>query len=182
MLVDESTIVSDLKKEEERFKKEISGLRTGKPSLQVFESIFVDYYGAPTAVSYMGSPTQNGLSRTWKIFDRNMTQSVLDAIVAAQLGASVNQSDPVTINVNFVPMTQEVRMQQVKELNALLEDARVKVRQNVRRKYMEEISSMDKVSEDDQKRSEEKVQELVDKSIANLEEIAKVKEIDIMAV
>ena len=39
MLVDESTIVSDLKKEEERFKKEISGLRTGKPSLQVLIEI-----------------------------------------------------------------------------------------------------------------------------------------------
>ena len=182
MLIDENTVKAELQREEDRFKKEIAGLRTGKPSLQVFENIFVDYYGASTAVSYMGSSTQNGLAVTWKIFDRNMTPAVVDAINAAELGASVNQSDPTTINVNFVPMTQEVRLMQVKELNSLLEEARVKVRQNVRRKYMEEIGAMDKVSEDDQKRSEEKVQELVDKSISNLEEIAKAKELDIMAV
>lgn len=182
MLIDENLIKIDLQKEEERFKKEIAILRTGRPSLKVFESIFIEYYGTQTAVSFMGSPLQNGLNITLKIFDKNMTADITDAIMEAQLGAVVNQSDATTININFVPMTKEVRLEKVKELNGLLEEAKVKVRQNVRRKYMEELSSLEKVPEDDLKRSEQRVQELVDRAIKELEEVSKLKEVEIMAV
>ncbi len=182
MLVDEALIRKDLTGIEKKFLADSSSIRTGRPSLQIFENIFVDYYGARTAISYMGSPTIVGMSVTMKVFDKSATTLVVDALKMADIGATVNQSDPTTININFIPMTGEIRNQKVKELYDMLEDARIQVRQNVRRKYMEEISSLEKVSEDEQKRSELRVQELVDEAIEKLEKIAEDKEIEIKSV
>jgi len=182
MLLEEAIIKLDIKDAILDFENNISSLRTGLPSVNAFKEIAVEYYSAPAKLNAVGSYSQNGLAFTWKIFDPSMTKKVEDAINNAQIGASARASDSVTVNVNFVPMTGEVRQAQVKLLDQLLEDSRIRVRQNIRRKYMEEIGSMEKVPEDEQKRSETRVQELVDECIADLEEIAKNKEKSILEV
>mgnify|MGYP001443704507 CR=1 FL=1 len=182
MLLDEDLIKLDLLEEEDRFKENISSLRTGTPSINAFNEVYIDYFGASSPIKHLASYSQSGLTITFKVFDQSNTAKLVEAINNKQVGGFAKVADASTIIVNFVAMTGEVRQGEIKKLNSMLEDARIAVRQKVRRKYMEEISAMEKVPEDEQKRSEERVQELVDKSIESLENISREKQKEIEAV
>lgn len=182
MLIDEDLIDLDLMEIEENFRKEIKTLRTGAPNLSAInDSVFIEYFGAFVPVKQVASTKVDKLTVIISPFDASNAKKIEDAINKASLGGSAKVVEK-SVYVTFAPMTGEVRQEQLVKLNKMLEEARVKVRQNVRRKYMEEIDSLDKVSEDDQERSRERVQEIVDKAIENLESIAKQRSVEIETV
>lgn len=172
MLIDEDLINLELMDIEDEFRKEIKTLRTGIPNVGALnDGVFIEYFGAFVPLRQVASYRVDKLTVILSPFDATNLKKIEDAVNKADLGGSAKVVEK-AVYVTFVPMTGEVRQEQLVKLNKMLEDARVKVRQNVRRAHMEEIDALQKVSEDEQERSRERVQDLVDKAIKKLEDIA----------
>jgi ribosome recycling factor len=182
MLFNENELKRELDDVVNSLAEDMKSIRTGRASNDTFEKILVDYYGTKTPLTYIAQITFNSaISITVKLNDKNAASEVKKALDEANIGGSIVESEKGVFKINFNPLTEEDRKLKVKELGFLLEEKRIRAR-HVRQRYMEEIKSLDKVSEDDQKRSEERVQKMLDEHIAKLETLAKDKESDLLAV
>lgn len=171
MLFDESKYKSELNEVIERFKEEVKKLKTGKAGMEVFNSIEIDQYGAMTPLAYAATISfPQPITANIKPFNKTDVSKIASAIRNANVGGSVVEQSEMVI-VNFLPLTQEDRDATSKELNSILEGFRVRSR-NVRQDYMQKVKALDGVSEDEQKASEKKIQELLDSHIKSLEEFA----------
>lgn len=178
MLFDEAKYKAGLDNVISRFKDEISTLRTGKASKDMFDNIMVEAYGSSMPVSNLASLVFEGaISVSAKVFDKSISPKVVQALTDALQGASVTDQGEV-IRINFRPITQEDRDARVKELKKMLEDARIAARL-VRQDYMQKVKSLEGVSEDEQKLAEKDIQEILEKYIEQLQEVALQKEIEL---
>ncbi len=169
MLVDEQKIKSDLDEIQLSLEEKLSEIRAGRPNVKMFDRIFVEYYGVSTQLSHVGRPVFNGnLGITFTVFDKSITKQVEESLQKADLGASINISDAGVININFPALTTDVREERKKEIGEILENHRVRVRNNVRRKYMDELEALEKVSEDEVDRSKEKLEKIISDGIEGL--------------
>lgn len=162
-------------------KDELSKVRTGRASPALVETLRVDYYGTLTPLNQMASinaPEPRLLViQPW---DQNALDAIEKALQKIELGA-VPKNDGKMIRLAIPPLTEERRKEFVKLANKLAEDSRVAIR-NIRRSAIEDMKKMGKekkVSEDDQKRTQTKLQEITDTFIKKIDEIAdkKAKEI-----
>lgn len=178
MLFDELEYRLELDSVVERFKKDISTLKTGKASKDMFENIMVSAYDTSMPVSNLASLVFEGaISVTAKVFDKSVGGKVWEALRDALPGASVvDQGD--VIRINFRPITQEDRDARVKELNKILEEARIAARLK-RQDFMQKVKGAEGVSEDEQKLAEKDIQEILDEYVKKIEEISTEKEIEL---
>ncbi len=178
MLFDELEYRLELDSVVERFKKDISTLKTGKASKDMFENIMVSAYDTSMPVSNLASLVFEGaISVTAKVFDKGVSGKVWEALRDALPGASVvDQGD--VIRINFRPITQEDRDARVKELNKILEEARIAARLK-RQDFMQKVKGAESVSEDEQKLAEKDIQEILDEYVKKIEEISTEKEIEL---
>jgi len=165
----------------EDFRHDLAGLRTGRASTALLETIKVDYYGAPTPlnqVATLGVPEPTML--TVQPWDASLVGAIDKAIRASDLGLNpVN--DGKVLRVPIPVLTEERRKDLVKHVHKVLENHRTAVR-NIRRDSNEEMKKLlkdKKISEDDEKRGLEDMQKLTDEFIGKIEalELAKEKEI-----
>ena len=165
----------------EDFRHDLAGLRTGRASTALLETIKVDYYGAPTPlnqVATLGVPEPTML--TVQPWDALLVGAIDKAIRASDLGLNpVN--DGKVLRVPIPVLTEERRKDLVKHVHKVLENHRTAVR-NIRRDSNEEMKKLlkdKKISEDDEKRGLEDMQKLTDEFIGKIEalELAKEKEI-----
>ncbi len=176
---------------EERMKKAIQSLRgefatvrTGRASAALLDKINVDYYGVETPISQLASvsaPEPHLLVvQPW---DKSIIIDVEKAIMKSNLG--LNPSNEGTlIRIPIPSLTEERRKELVKVAKGMAEGSRVSVR-NVRRDVNEQLKSMEKksdISEDDFRRMQSEIQKLTDKYIAEIDEMLKRKEDEIMEV
>lgn len=174
---------------EERMEKAVQvlqgqfqGLRTGRATPGLVDSIRVDVYGSPTPLKQIASVTipepQQILIRP---FDPSTLSNIVKAIQTSDVGLAPN-SDGRNIRLNIPPLSTERRKQLVSRLKELAEEARVAIR-NIRRdanKHADQ-SQKDKVfSEDDCTRVKEEVQELTRKYEGKVNDMSAAKEKDIM--
>jgi ribosome recycling factor len=161
---------------------EMAGIRTGRASVSLLDSIRVDYYGTPTPLNQMATlhvPEPSLI--TVQPWDVSQIGSIEKAIRSADLGLNPN-NDGKLIRVPIPPLTEERRKEIVKHLHVVAEDHRVAVR-NVRRDANENVKKLLKdklISEDDERRALEEVQKLTDGAIAKLDQAAKAKEKEIL--
>ena len=161
---------------------EMSGIRTGRASINLFDPIKVDYYGTPTPLNQLATlhvPEPSLI--TVQPWDVSQIVAIEKAIRSANLGLNPN-NDGKLIRVPIPPLTEERRKEIVKHLHVVAEEHRVAVR-NVRRDANENLKKLlkDKViSEDDDRRGHDEVQKLTDVSIAKLDTAAKTKEKEIL--
>jgi len=165
-------------------KKELAGLRTGRASTQLLETITVDAYGAAMPLNQVG--TVNVLEpRTLgvQVWDKSLVGAVEKAIRESGLGLNPSASGQL-IRIAIPPLSQERRQELVKVAGKYAEQARVAVR-NVRRDGMELLKKMEKagdLSEDEQRIWAEEVQELTDRHVKAADELVEQKEAEILQV
>ena len=164
----------------ESFTKELGKLRTGRANLAILDGIRVEYYGTPTPLNQVAALTiADPRLITVKPWDKSLLTEIEKAIVGWNLGITPG-NDGEIIRLPIPPLTGERRKEIVKQLKRLTEDARVVVR-NARRDANAMIKDLEGVSEDEQHRALKDIQDLTDKSINKLEDIADTKEQEIMA-
>ncbi len=171
-----------MKKAVESFKRDLQKIRTGRANTSMLDGIKVDYYGTPTPVNQVASvQVVDARLITVKPWEKNMIAVIDKAIRASDLGINP-VADSELVRLPIPPLTQERRKELAKVVNKQTEEARVAVR-SARRDAMDMIKDAEKekqISEDERKKGEKNVQDLTDKYIAQIEEIAKAKEKEIM--
>lgn len=181
MLYNEKELKEELELVELEFSENLKKVRTGRASKDVFDNIRVSAYGSSSPLSAVANLIFEGpLSVVVKVWDKSLLPEVRTAIDNANLGASVTDHGD-HIRINFLPLTEELRKEKIKDVNKMLEDYRVKVRL-VRQEYMQTVKALDGVSEDEQKLSQENIQKTIDSSIERLEEIAQSKEKELLSI
>jgi len=163
---------------------DFSTYRTGRANVAVLERVHVEYYGVETPVNQLANisvPEPRQLLIT--PYDKSSIPAIERAIMKSDLGINpIN--DGQNLRLNFPQMTEERRREMVKQVNNRAEQACVAIR-NVRRDAIEHLKATEKkkeISEDDLKASEVKIQKLTDKYIAEVHEIQKKKDAELMEV
>src|SRR3990172_1409912 len=168
----------------EALRTEFGGVRTGRASTALLDRIYVDYYGARTALKQIASlstPDPRLISIT--VFDKSAVNSVVRAIQESDLGLNPNV-DGTVIRLNIPTLNEERRKDLVRLVKGMAEDGRVAVR-NVRRDVMHDLKELKKegeVSEDDEHRAEEEVQKLTDGFIEKINDLLHHKEQEILEI
>lgn len=173
-----------MKKAIDSFKRDLQKIRTGRANTAMLDGIKVDYYGTPTPVNQVSTvQVVDARLITVKPWEKAMLAVIDKAIRASDLGINpVSDSDLVRLPIP--PLTQERRKELAKVVNKQTEEARVAVR-SARRDAMDMIKDAEKdkqITEDQRKDGEKKVQDLTDKYIAAIDDIAKAKEKEIMEI
>jgi len=185
-------MINDVKKDTSRrmaqsiesLKGEFRRLRTGRANIGLLEHVTVEYYGSEVPVSQVASVSVED-SRTLAVapWEKNMVQVVEKAILTSDLGLTPMTAGSV-IRVPLPPMTEERRKDLVKVIRHEAEQGRIAVR-NVRRDALSTIKDMLKeklITEDEDRRAHDEIQKLTDASVAQIDELLKEKEAEIMEV
>ncbi len=171
-----------MKKAVDSFKRDLQKIRTGRANAAMLDGIKVDYYGTPTPVNQVATvQVVDARLITVKPWEKSMLQVIDKAIRASDLGINP-VSDSELVRLPIPPLTQERRKELAKVVGKQTEEARVAVR-SARRDAMDMVKDAEKdkeITEDERKNGEKKIQELTDKYIAMVDDIAKAKEKEIM--
>lgn len=171
-----------MKKAVDAFKRELGKVRTGRANLSLLDGVKVDYYGSPTPVAQVATLTvADARLITIKPWDKGMLPAIDKAIRNAGLGLNP-VTDSELVRLPIPPLTQERRKELAKVVKKMTEDARVAVRA-ARRDGNEMLKDAEKekeISEDESKAGQKRIQDLTDKYVALVDEIAVAKEKEIM--
>jgi ribosome recycling factor len=165
-------------------KDELSTVRTGRANPAMFSRIHVDYYGSPTPINQMASISiPEARMVIIKPYDVSQLGAVEKAIRNSDLGVNPS-NDGVIIRVIIPQLSEERRREMVKVAKHKGEEARVSIR-NIRRKANEELHRINKdgeAGEDDVVRAEKELQHVTDKYVAQVDELVKHKEAELLEV
>ena len=183
MINDITTDTEDgMKKAVDSFKRDLQKIRTGRANTSMLDGIKVDYYGTPTPVNQVASvQVVDARLITVKPWEKAMIAVIDKAIRASDLGINP-VADAELVRLPIPPLTNERRKELAKVVGKQTEEARVAVR-SARRDAMDMIKDAEKdkqITEDQRKDGEKKIQDLTDKYIAMVDDIAKAKEKEIM--
>src|SRR5690349_24280454 len=166
----------------EDFRRKLATVRTGRAPVSLLDSVMIDYYGTPTPLSQMASvhaPEPQML--TVQPWDTTQLGNVEKAIRSADLGLNPS-NDGKLVRIPIPPLTEERRKQLAKQVHDVAEDHRTAIR-NVRRDANDRLKRMMKdkaISEDAETDALREIQKLTDTHITKIDELAKVKEQEIM--
>ncbi len=171
-----------MKKAVDSFKRDLQKIRTGRANTSMLDGIKVDYYGTPTPVNQVATvQVVDARLITVKPWEKTMIAVIDKAIRASDLGINP-VADSELVRLPIPPLTQERRRDLAKTVGKQTEEARVAVRA-ARRDAMDMIKDAEKekqITEDHRKDGEKRVQDLTDRYIATVDDIAKAKEKEIM--
>lgn len=165
-------------------KSEFAGLRTGRASTNLLDTVMVEAYGASTPLAQVASisvPEPRML--TVNVWDKTVVAAADKAIRDAGLGLNPVM-DGQNLRIPIPALNEERRVELTKIAGKYAEAARVSIR-NVRRDGMDLLKKMEKdgeISKDEQKSMEDDVQKLTDKMIGTVDTNVKSKEEEIMQV
>ena len=163
-------------------KDELSTVRTGRANPAMFSRIHVDYYGSPTPIHQMASISiPEARMVIIKPYDASQLGAIEKAIRNSDLGVNPG-NDGTIIRVIIPQLSEERRREMVKVAKHKGEEARVAIR-NVRRKANEELHRISKdgeAGEDDVVRAEKELQHVTDRYVAQVDELVKHKEAELL--
>jgi ribosome recycling factor len=162
----------------------MGAIRTGRASVNLLDSVKVDYFGTPTPVNQVGTlHVPEPFMITIQPWDTSLIGPIEKAIRNSDLGLNPG-NDGKLIRVPIPQLTEERRKEFVKKLHHVAEEHRVSLR-NVRRDANDQVKKLVKdksISEDDDRRAHDEIQKMVDGYMQKLEAAVKVKEKDILEV
>ncbi|MFS0672467.1 ribosome recycling factor [Ornithinibacillus sp. 179-J 7C1 HS] len=173
-----------MKQAVQAFSRNLATVRAGRANPAILDSVFVEYYGANTPLNQLATisaPEARLLVIT--PYDKTAMGDIEKAIQKADLGLSPS-NDGNVIRINIPPLTEERRKELVKVVGKYAEEYRVQVR-NIRRDTNDALKKAEKngeLTEDELRDSQEEVQKQTDKHIAEIDQLAKKKEQEIMEV
>jgi ribosome recycling factor len=167
----------------QRFRKELTKVRTGRASTSLLDGISVDYFDTPTPLNQLATlsvpdPRMIVISP----FDKTVIPQLEKAIQRSDLGLTPS-NDGKVIRIQIPPLTEERRKQLVKQVRKIAEEHRIRVR-DARRDSLSLLKDLedDGLSKDDRHRAEKKVQEVTDEFIKKVDELTGQKEKDVLEV
>jgi len=168
----------------ESMRGEMAKIRTGRASPALIDHLTVDYYGTATPINQVANiSVQDARTIAVQPWEKNMVPVVERAIMEANLGFN-----PVTagdlIRIPMPPLTEERRKEMVKVAANEGENGKVAVR-NIRRDANSDFKALLKdkdITEDEDKQSQDAIQKMTDKHVAQIDEIVKEKEAEILTV
>lgn len=164
--------------------RDFKAIRAGRANISVIDRINVDYYGSPTPIQQMAAVSvpepRTLLIQPW---DASTLKTIEKAILTSDIGINP-QNDGKVIRLAFPQLTEERRKDIVKDVRKLAEDNKVAVR-NTRRDALDKLKALKKsgeITEDDVTNGEKKIQNLTDKFCKEIDELAAIKEKEIMEI
>jgi ribosome recycling factor len=160
--------------------KALVKIRAGRANPSMLSTIMVDYYGSQTPLSQVSNVnTPDARTISVQPWEKSMLSEIETAITNANLGFNpMNNGEMVIINVP--PLTEERRIQLVKQAKSEAEEAKISVR-SARQEANKEIKNLG-ISEDLEKNAEIDIQEMTNTYTEKIDSILQVKEAEIMKV
>ena len=173
-----------MEKSIERFKEELSHIRTGKANVSLLNGITVEYYGSPTPINQVANVSAPSADMiTIQPWDKGIIKDIEKAIQKSDLGITPN-NDGVIIRLPVPQLTKETRTELAKQAHKKAEDAKVHIR-NIRRDANDVVkkeAKANEISEDDQKQLEDKIQKLTDEYVKKIDQAIDAKSTEVMTV
>lgn len=163
---------------------DFSNIRSGRANAGMFNSILVDYYGAPTPLQQLATVAiPEARTVTISPYDRSAIAAIDRALRESDLGVNPTD-DGQFLRINLPPLTEERRRDYVKLARTKAEDARITIR-SVRRKAKEELDRIKKdgeAGEDDVERGEKELEAVTKRHTDQVDQILEAKEKDLLEV
>ena len=168
----------------EHLGEDFDAVRAGRANAKVLDRITVEYYGSETplnGVATISSPDARTLVITpW---DTKLLKEIQKAIQTSDLGINP-QNDGRVIRLVFPQLTEERRKDLSKQVKKYAEDAKVAMR-NIRRDgmdYVKKLKKNNEITEDDQKKAEKDLQDMLDKYIKKVDAALAAKDKELMSI
>ena len=159
-------------------------IRTGRAHPSLLDNILVDYYGAATPINQVANITvEDGRTLLVSPWEKPMIPEVEKAILKSDLGLNPNTSSD-NIRLPMPPLNEENRRDLTKVARSEAENARVAIR-NIRRDANNELKEFLKekeITEDEERRGQDLVQQLTDHKVKQIDSALEVKEADLMEI
>ncbi len=168
----------------ESFKNELHKIRTGRAHPGLLDQVHVDYYGSMVPISQVANVTLlDARTISVQAWEKGMSAKIEKAIRESDLGLNpASQGD--LLRVPMPALTEERRKELTKVVRHAGEDAKIAVR-SVRREANEHLKKLLKdkaVTEDEERRSQDEVQRMTDRTIGEIDRLVQGKEAEVMAV
>lgn len=184
MSVDFSDYSRRMDKAMDHLADEFGAVRAGRANAKVLDRITVEYYGSETPLNGVATiSTPDARTLVIQPWDSSLLKEIQKAIQISELGINP-QNDGKVIRLVFPQLTEERRKDLTKQVKKYAEDAKVAMR-NIRRDGMDYIKKLKKnseITEDDQKKAEKDLQDLLDKFIKKADEALAAKEKELMSI
>jgi ribosome recycling factor len=168
----------------EAFKNELHKIRTGRAHPGLLDQVHVDYYGSMVPISQVANVSLlDARTISVQAWEKGMSAKIEKAIRESDLGLNPSSQGDL-LRVPMPALTEERRRELTKVVRHAGEEAKIAVR-GVRRDANEHLKKLLKdkaVTEDDERRSQDEVQRLTDRTIAEIEKLVQGKEAEVMAV
>lgn len=172
--------IEKLNKAVEAMEHRFVNVRAGRANASVLDGIKVSYYGADTPLIQLATisiPEARVLSI--KPFDRSSIGNIEKAIYEANIGLTPNNNGE-TIVLNFPTLTEERRLEYVKQVKGMAEDARIAIR-NIRQDANNAIKKLE-ITDDEKENGVEQIQNLVNEYNKKVDEKFKIKESELLTI
>lgn len=184
MSVDFSEFSRRMEKALDHLSEEFGAVRAGRANPKVLDRIAVEYYGSETPLNGVATiSTPDARTLVIQPWDTSLLKEIQKAIQASDLGINP-QNDGKVIRLVFPQLTEERRKDLTKQVKKYAEEAKVAMR-NIRRDGMDYIKKLKKdsqITEDDQKKAEKDLQDILDKFIKKADEALAAKEKELMSI
>ena len=173
-----------MQKAVEMIKKNLAGVRAGRASPALLDTIQVEYYGSNVPLKQMAQvAAQEPRMLVVTPYDKNAIQSIEKAIMASDLGITP-RTEAGIIRLTLPELSEERRKELLKVIKKEAEEGKVAVR-NIRRdanNHLKDALKKKEIAEDDERRTQDEIQKLTDRFVTEIDKALAVKEADLMAV
>ena len=184
MSIDFKEYARKMDKTLEHLDEEFGAVRAGRANAKVLDRITVEYYGSETPLNSVANiSTPDARTLVIQPWDSTLLKDIQKAIQCSELGINP-QNDGRVIRLVFPQLTEERRKDLTKQVKKYAEDAKVAMR-NIRRDgmdYVKKLKKASEITEDDQKKAEKDLQDLLDKNIKKVDAALAAKEKELMAI
>ncbi len=164
--------------------EEFGAVRAGRANAKVLDRITVEYYGSETPLNGVATiSTPDARTLVIQPWDTSLLKEIQKSIQASELGINP-QNDGKVIRLVFPQLTEERRKELTKQVKKYAEDAKVAMR-NIRRDGMDYVKKLKKdseITEDEQKKAEKDLQDLLDKYTKQADAALAAKEKELMSI
>lgn len=173
-----------MKKTAEALRHTLISIRTGRASISLVENLPVEAYDDMLPLNQLATiSTPDARTIAIQPFDTSMIKAIEKSIKISDLGLNPN-NDGRLIRLNLPPLNEERRKELVKQVRSRVEESKVALR-NVRREALDDLKQLENekmITEDDQRRGGEKLQEHMEKATRELEHIGANKEAEVLEI
>ena len=173
-----------MEKAVEDFRKELSGVRTGRANVSLLDHVRVDYHGTSMPLNQLGTLSVPDATMIMiSPWDASAVPMIDKAIRTTDLGLNPT-NDGKVVRVPIPPLTEDRRKDLVKHIHKVLENHRTAVR-NIRRDIKEAVEKLEKdkkISEDDRKRTLDELEKLTHLETKKIEDLSAVKEKEVLEI